>query len=257
MIDPDVKPDPDADQIGFLLRGLWTEDRVHTRSVPSTRETVPAVERAIDEAWVATNKRPGVQLFDGPVCRLERFAVEADGSLRVDVSKTSYRVNIGTNFVNPHLADEHGPEVMANPLGVSAGLISADNFLIFGRRNGSVAYYPHRLHPFAGSLEVRDAINLFDDCRRELREEISLQAGEVASIELIGIVEDRKLRHPESIFRVRSTLTRDEIQAKVDPVEHAASEAWHCDVDTLTKMLRRADVTPVGRSIAQRLIELI
>ena len=247
---------------------VFVERGVTATIVPSRRRIEPAVEAAIDRAWSETNARPGVTLFDGAVCRLEDVRCYGRGNypvadesptnfLDLFVSRTSYRVNVGTNFVNPHLADTFGADVMANPLGVSAGLISADGFLIFGRRNGSVAYYPHMLHPFAGSLEVRDEINLFDDCRRELREEIGLLPGEIARIELIGIAEDRRLRHPELIFRVRSTLTRDEIQAKVDPAEHVASEAWRCDVETLTKMLRRADVTPVGRAIAKRLIELL
>ena len=215
------------------------------------------MEAAIEAAWIETNARPGVRLFDGPVCRLEAFNVLANGSSRIDLSHTSYRVNVGTNFCNPHLADEHGPDVMANPLGVSAGLISADGFLIFGRRNASVAYYPHKLHPFAGSIEVRDAINVFDDCRRELREEIGLPADEIASIELIGLVLDRALRHPELIFRVRSTRTRDDIRSSVDPAEHGSSEAWPATVEGLTQVLGRADVTPVGRAIATRLIELL
>ena len=52
--------------------------------------------------------------------------------------------------------DNHGSaDCLANPVGVSPALLSADNFLIMGRRNASVAYYPNRIHPFAGALEPR------------------------------------------------------------------------------------------------------
>lgn len=246
----------DDEDARILYRCQLAEGRATTLIVPSSRRVVPEVEAAIDAAWAETNRRPGVTLFDGPVCRLEGLSISGPG-VRFALSTTSYRINVGTNFCNPKLADQYGPDVMANPLGVSAGLISSDGFLIFGRRNGSVAYYPQKLHPFAGSIEVRDAINIFDDCRRELREEIGMQAGEVADIHLIGLVEDRRLRHPELIFRVRSTLTRDAIQPKVDPAEHAASEAWPATVEGLTAMLTRDDVTPVGRAIGRRLIELL
>ena len=252
------------DDAGVLVDGVFAESAVRVVTVPSTRRIVPTVEAAIDRAWIETNARPGVTLFDGPVCRLEDARIFTSGCkvdalhlLTIAVSRTTYRVNVGTNFVNPHLADAYGHDVMANPLGVSAGLLSADGFLIFGRRNGSVAYYPHKLHPFAGSLEVREQINLFDDCRRELREEIGLRPEQIVRIELIGIVEDRRLRHPESIFRVRSTLTRAEVQARVDPAEHGSSEAWPATRDGLAAVLARDDVTPVGRAIARRLIELL
>ena len=245
-----------ATPVGFLLRGVWEEHAVRVAVVPSTRRTERQVEAAIDDAWRAAIARPGLQLFDGPVCRLEAFRVQ-DERLAVDVSATTYRINVGTNFVNPQLADDFGPDVMANPLGVSAGLISADDYLIFGRRNATVAYYPHRLHPFAGSVEVRDEINLFDDCRRELREEIAHRDEWIAHMHLIGLVEDRRLRHPEAIFRVRSTRTRDEIQSAVDPAEHGASEAWPCNAKGLSSLLDRVDVTPVGHAIARRLLDLL
>lgn len=226
------------------------------RSVPSSRVIHPDVERAIDEAWAATNARPGVTLFDGPVCRLEQI-VHNPSQLLLDVSTTSYRINVGTNFCHPEFVERFGRGVMANPVGVSAGLLSSDGQLIMGRRNGRVAYYPHMLHPFAGSLEVRDSINLFDDVRRELREELSLLPNEIDRIECVGVVEDARLRHPESIFYVRSTLSADALQKKVLPEEHGTSEAVPCRADLLRTFAVRTDLTPVGASIAIRFAELL
>jgi ADP-ribose pyrophosphatase YjhB (NUDIX family) len=238
-----------VDSIRILARGLWDERHVGVRVVPSGRRIVPDVDAAIDRAWAEVNARPGVNLFDGPVCRLESFRAD-DARLELDVSATSYRVVVGTNFLNPQLADDVGLDVMANPVGVSAGLISADGFLLMGRRNHRVAYYPHMLHPFAGSLEVRPDINLFDDVRRELREELSLSADELSSIELIGIVEDTALRHPESLFRVRSNRTRRQIADRLDRAEHSQIEAIELTPSALGGLRSRQDVTPVGRAIA-------
>jgi hypothetical protein len=48
---------------------------------------------------------------------------------------------------------------------VSPALLTADGFLMMGRRNASVAYYPNRVHPFAGALDPGDA-DMFAAVRR-------------------------------------------------------------------------------------------
>src|SRR6476619_7334639 len=100
-------------------------------------------------------------------------------------------------MTNPQLADRFGADVLANPVGLSTALETSDGFLLMGRRNERVAYYPGRLHPFAGF-------------RRELGEELSLDEPDVPLIRCTGIVEDVALRQPELIFRVECALTRKE-----------------------------------------------
>lgn len=244
------------DVVRFLARGRWSERHVSVTSISSSRRELPEVETAIDRAWQEVNARPGVTLFDGPVCRLEAF-VASQEELQLCVSTTTYRINVGTNFCHPEFAAQYGRDVMANPVGVSAGLVSSDGFLLMGRRNGSVAYYPHKLHPFAGSLEVRESINLFDDVRRELREEVHLSTDQISHIECIAIVEDQKLLHPETIFHVRSTLTCKELQRKVHSEEHGSSEAVSCSPAALRTFSERDDLTPVGAAVAIRLAEIL
>jgi 8-oxo-dGTP pyrophosphatase MutT (NUDIX family) len=239
----------------MLVRGVWSPGKVHTRLVESTRAVVRVVEDAVDEAWLRESSRPGVALFDGPVCRLEAFDIEGD-VLGLAVSKTSYRINVGTNFCNPHLADVFGPQVMANPVGVSCGLISADSFLMMGRRNGRVAYYPYKVHPFAGSVEVREAIDVFDDALRELREEIGLQANEITSIRCVGLAEDLALRHPESLFIAYTSRTREQIESSVHADEHGGSEAIRCEPSFLEAALHRDDLTPIAKAVVMRVREL-
>ena len=90
------------------------------------------------------------------MCRLERWTVSPDGSrLRLSLSETSYKPFYGTNMSHPELADRFGADVMANPVGVSPALETADGYLLLGRRNSAVAYYPGRLHPFAGCWRAR------------------------------------------------------------------------------------------------------
>jgi hypothetical protein len=233
----------------FLHARRYAESKVRVDWVESTRRVVPEVEAMIDAAWRETNARPGVSLYDGPVCRFEGFDVVGD-VLRVRLSRTSYRVLVGTNFAHPELADTRGEDVMANALGVSCGLLSGDGHLVMGRRNGSVAYYPHRVHPFAGSVEIAPVIDLAANARRELGEEAKLDATDLTDIALLCLAEDRLLRHPEAIFLARTPLSRAEIERRVDPAEH--HDAWSCRATSeglSTAVLADADLTPIARAV--------
>src|SRR5580700_2692465 len=131
--------------------GFWKPPEVVTRWVENRRPVQPEVEIAIQEAWDKALQTDGLKLFDGPMCRLERLV--AGKTLELDLSQTSYRNFWGTNLNNPCLGERYGVSTMANPVGMSCALESADGFLILGRRSDSVAYYPSRVHPFAGTLE--------------------------------------------------------------------------------------------------------
>ncbi len=207
----------------YLAPGNWPEGRVTHAWAAEGRRRVPAVEAAIDAAWAAKAARPGVRLFDGPMCRLDAWR-PTPGGLHLTLSPTSYRPFVGTNMANPILADVYGPDVMANPVGVSPVLLTADGFLMFGRRNASVAYYPGRVHPFAGSMEPSD-VDIFAAVRRELAEELSLAAADVSDLRCTGVAEDVALRQPELIFAAATAVTRAGVEARLDPAEHGGTWA--------------------------------
>jgi hypothetical protein len=130
-------------------------EQVTTAWAPSTLDVPPAARQVIDDAWERATLEPNRTLFDGPMCRMESWAF-AGGRVRVGVSRTSYKQFWGTNLTHPELADRFSPAVLANPIGVSPALETADGFLLLGRRNREVAYYPSRVHPFAGGLDPDD-----------------------------------------------------------------------------------------------------
>jgi 8-oxo-dGTP pyrophosphatase MutT (NUDIX family) len=185
----------------------------------------PEVETMIERAWERAASRPGVQLFDGPMCRLESWEA-SPRRLAVVLSETSYKPFLGTNLTHPELADRYGPAILANPVGVSPALITADGWLMMGRRNASVAYYPDRVHPFAGALDPEDD-DPFAAIRRELAEELAFTHADLApnGIDCTGIAEDLSIRQPELIFSAVSRRTRKEIEAKLDAREHHGSWA--------------------------------
>jgi 8-oxo-dGTP pyrophosphatase MutT (NUDIX family) len=229
----------------FHAIGDWSPHQLRVEQVPSTRRKVPQVESAIQQAWEQALARPGIKLFDGPMCRLERWNA-SPAELHLVLSTTSYREFFGTNMANPQLADQWGREVMANPVGVSPALQTADGFLLMGRRNGSVAYYPNRTHPFAGALEPADNGDLFAAVRRELNEELSLTPDDVPDLRCTGIVEDQSLRQPELIFRAQTRLTRQQIEAQVLDDEHRDSVAIPATADSVSQLLQDFSLTPVG-----------
>lgn len=217
--------------------------------VPSTRLIVPQVEKIIDETWEAARSQPGVNLFDGPMCRLESWAATPK-RLELRFSRTSYKPFVGTNLYHADLADQFGSEILANPVGVSPALETSDGWLMFGRRNASVAYYPHRIHPFAGALEPRDGSNVFRAVERELVEELALKPGTLQQIHCVGIAEDQRLRQTELIFSVQVDRSRAKIEAGVKKDEHqeswsvpaqsAAIDAALANVETLTPVATAA-----------------
>lgn len=245
-------------KIRFPLIATLAEGMIECSWIESSRRVVPEVEQAIEIAWQADKERLGDRLFDGLVSRLESWTMEVD-HLHLALSRSSYRINLGTHFRNPHFDDQYGRDVMANPLGVSTALITVDGFLMMGRRSQNVAYYPNRVHPFAGSLDVRPLMNPFEQVRTELAEELSIQTGEIESMLCLGIAEDRLLRHPELIFSTRVRANRADIEGRMDREEHDHLEAIPATVEAVGQVIEtREDLTPIaiatlllwGRSVA-------
>jgi hypothetical protein len=228
--------------ITYLETGNWPDGSIRLSWVESSRPVIGEVEDAIDRAWNAARGRSlQVQLFDGPMCRLESYEAMGD-ALVLRLSRTSYRTFFGTNMSNPTLAERYGPNVLANPVGLSAALVTADAFLVFGRRNATVAYYPNRVHPFAGALEPREQLDVFDDVRRELREELALPFDEILDLRCVGLVEDHALRQPELIFTARTPRSRAQLEESVDVTEHGGAwsiPATRADIERSLK-----DLTP-------------
>jgi hydroxypyruvate isomerase len=89
----------------FHATGRWAAAEVGVSRLPgSGRQVRPDVEAMIERAWAEAVSRPGVQLFDGAMCRLESWEASAE-RLAVVLSETSYKPFLGTNLTHPELAD--------------------------------------------------------------------------------------------------------------------------------------------------------
>jgi len=230
--------------------GNWARRSLHASIAPSTRLILPEVESAIESAWQEGQRRLGTWLFDGPMCRMESWRASAD-SLELRVSLTSYRIFLGTNL-NADVSAKFAREALANPIGVSSALLTSDGWLLFGRRNASVAYYPNRVHPFAGALEEQDLSDVFRAVERELGEEISLLPNRIESIHCLGLAEDAKIKQPELIFRTRTRLTRSQIEQQVNTEEHGGSVAIEATRDSIQRAISDPQkLTPIAVATLQ------
>lgn len=236
---------PDDLPFQLLVTGEWRPGQVRSKWTEDSRPRFDEVEQAIELAWSAADAQKGRKLFDGPMCRLEQWNA-TPGLLELVLSPTSYRIFFGTNLSNPGLADRFGKSALANATGLSAGLVTSDGFLMLGRRNKSVAYYPSRVHPFAGSLEPKDAGDVFAAMQRELGEELSIKPDEVQEIHCAAIAEDRSIRHPELIFPVFLSLTREQVEARLDAAEHETCRAIPMRETELRNAIRNGELTPIA-----------
>lgn len=209
----------------------------------------------IDSAWSEACARPGVHLFDGPLCRFERLTAD-DQHLHLDVSLCSYKQFFGTNGSHPEWAEAHGWGSLANAIGTSAALVSSDGWLVFGRRSTAVALYPGWAHPFGGILEPSDDLDLLAEMQRELHEEIGLAENDLSDLACIGLVRDPRLLQPELIYLARAKLTRHELESRLDLDEHSACWSVRAEPEAIALALRHELLTPVTRLVLQRFAEI-
>jgi 8-oxo-dGTP pyrophosphatase MutT (NUDIX family) len=236
---------PGKNILRFHAAGRWAPAQVLIHRIDSSWRANTEIERLVDDAWHAATTRPGVNLFDGPMCRLESWDASPD-CLSLNLSDTTYKRFLGTNLTHPDLADRFGQAVLANPVGVSPALLTADGFMMMGRRNATVAYYPNRVHPFAGALDPADA-DPFAAVRRELAEELSFADAAVGEVYCTGIAEDLAIRQPELIFVARTIRTRQEVEAAMDETEHDATWSAPATAEAIEAAVRSDEsFTPVA-----------
>ena len=239
----------------FLVRGCWRRSQISTSTVASTYEPSPIHSKVIDSAWSEACTRPGVHLFDGPLCRFERLSAD-EQHFHLDVSQCSYKQFFGTNGSHPEWAETHGWGSLANAIGTSAALVSSDGWLVFGRRSTAVALYPGWAHPFGGILEPSDDLDLLAEMQRELHEEIGLTETDLSDLACIGLVRDPRLLQPELIYLARAKLTRQELESRLDLEEHSACWSVHAEPDAIALALRHELLTQVTRLVLQRFAEI-
>jgi ADP-ribose pyrophosphatase YjhB (NUDIX family) len=222
------------------------------------RPTTPALEERIARFWEeqsAHAEARGRRLYNGDLVRLVSLRSEAQ-SLHLELGRTCFRDFVGTNLRGAAGETAVDPGERANPLGVSAAVVTRDGYLVLGRRRGELYVHGGFLHTFGGLVESLDrrgdgTVDLEGAIRRELAEEARVEGHEIADVVVTGLVRDRGLMQPELLFDVTTTLTRSALLGRFDPAvadqEHTALECVHDEPGSIVPFLQRsAPVAPVA-----------
>ncbi len=237
--------------------GVFAPGQVRVVWRDEPRAAHAQLDELVARAWaeaVREAKRSGAVLFNGQLARYLRHRVEA-GTLHIEVGPTDYAQFMGTNYLNHARAAEFGWELFSNPIGTTATLITADGWLLYGRRSERVACHAGYIHTFGGGLEAdeRDANGEFDafgSVLRELGEELGLVQSEISLMVCVGLIRDAAIRQPELIFDAHVNLTRAEVEARLvhdHEREHDAVAACRNEPDAIVPFITTADlIAPVA-----------
>lgn len=179
-------------------------DEAHVRTLVTTRERRrdERLERRVEEVWTRRiAEAPEASLWDGEILRLVAHGALPD-RVALFVGRTTYREFVGTNLESPDLYEDLGEDYYANPLGVSALLVTRDEEVLLARRSSRVAE-AQRLWDLPGGnvpWVAGAVIHPFAAMREELREEIGLEADEVEDLACVGLVENGNTHKPDLIF---------------------------------------------------------
>lgn len=222
------------------------------------RPPAPALDALIAETWqaqVEARRQAGGILFNGQLARYLRHRVQ-DGCLSIDVGPTDYANFMSTNLLNHHRGDEWGWELFSNPIGTSATLMTADGWILLGRRNDRVAWHAGYVHNFGGGLEAGErradgSIDGFESIQRELREELALRPEDTTRMVCLGLIRDPTIRQPELIFDVHLCLRREDLAGRLNPddphEEHTATLACRNAPEAILPFIRsNTPITPVA-----------
>jgi len=245
----------------------YRKDQVVVRASSARRTTTSAIEAHITRQWDAERavaEQTGRTLFNGALGRLVS-ADPGDDSLVLHIGPTTYKEFLGTNVhPDPSLRRDRsrpaalGDDHLANPLGISATVITADGKIVLGRRSERVALHGGYLHTFGGMLEGPDRLpdgtyDVFGCAIRELCEELPIKPGEVADLAITGLVKDAALGQPELLFDARLTIPFEDLKDRFESAsldfEHDAIESTAADPAVLTAFILAArPVAPVAQA---------
>jgi hypothetical protein len=178
---------PPPRQMLTSATGDWGPGAVEARAVESSRPVVPEVEAAIERAWSRTLRVRACTCSTGRCAGSNgrRFRRAPRAAACALSSPDELQVFLGTNLTTPNFADRYGPEVSRIPSASAPRWRRRTVSSSWAGADSTVAYYPDRVHPFAGALEPADAGDVFaarDGASFE--EELSLGGDDVADLRL-------------------------------------------------------------------------
>lgn len=238
----------------------YTTDQITQDWNDKPRPSTPTLNAAIERIWETESvlaKENDLLLYNSELIRLHKFRCDSS-NLHFDFGRTCYRDFLGTNMHNTKMVMQAGQEYFANPLGISALILTPEGRIILGKRSHRVAYHAGYIHTFGGMLEVSDrkedgTVDVFGGMIRELREELGIDEKDITDISITGLVRDHALQQPELLFGVSISQRASEISKQFDPSrgerEHTKLIYLHDEPESIVPFINNTRmVAPVARA---------
>lgn len=200
--------------------------------------------------------RPLLTLDDGslpPLYRLEEVVTASPTALVVATTTTDYADFLLSNVEHPEWRHERGDAAMADPIGVSALLRTADGEVIYGRRSGRTHDSPGAFHVLpSGHPHPPETIT--EAIENELVGEVGIALTDVIDASVTGVVRAAGTGKPEITMRLTTRLSTDELSGRradaVERWEFAEVVALRWERETVTRWLRDHSRTCVAPGLA-------
>lgn len=190
------------DAVSLRHRPNWSDG--WTDALDAARQNVVDRERARGHALLCEpdGSLPPLYRYEG-----HRF----DGTrLVLDTCTTDYAAHLLTNVENPGWREDHGAAVMADALGVSGLVVTADNRIVVGRRSA-------RTHEAVGAFHVAPSGHphppqtIPEAFAAELLEELGVRDSEVRRGRLTGLIRAVPTGKPELTARLDLRIDAEEV----------------------------------------------
>lgn len=199
-------------------------DRIECR-VTGSFQLLEPVEEARKLKWEALrSKRPAA--FDGALLRMASHQFEG-GRLIVSANRTSFSAYVATR--HPAFSVEHPDADRADPLGLTAVVLTADGHVIVTKRSLTADQNPGGLYLIGGYAEpgtYDGPVDLFKEAAREVEEEIAVFDINRSASFAIGLAYDTVFCHPELFLLMPSKSAAADIlrDAEAAPDRNEASQ---------------------------------
>ncbi|MCQ1574957.1 NUDIX hydrolase [Neorhizobium galegae] len=194
----------------------------HLFGVFRLSETVEETRKASWEALLTKNPAA----FDGSLLRMADHRID-DGRLIVAANSTSFSAYVATR--HPGFGREYPHAERADPLGMTAVVLTADDCVIVTKRSLMADQNPGGLYLIGGYAEPckgSDTVDLFQEVAREIAEEIAVFDLTRSASFAIGLAYDPVFCHPELFLLTVSKSTAADILegAKSAPDRNEAAQ---------------------------------
>lgn len=190
------------------------------------------IEARRQSNWdLLVSKRPSA--FDGELLRLASHKL-MDNRLSISASRTSLSAYVVTR--SAEFAQINDNAERANPLGLTVIVRTADDQIIVTVRSLTAEQNPGALYLVGGYAEPTEEdgpVDLFNEAKREVEEEIAVTDIDRSASFGIGLAYDPEFCHPEMTLFMPSRSTAASILAAAEsaPDRNEADQLLACPID--------------------------